>query len=225
MAEHRRRIASQAGGSVSDDPTVDVGSRRARRRSKARGTATEIHADHGPARLRFAVTRLDAGDRYAVIRAALVQRFGISNRTAERDLARAYAGISAEHEAEAPTIAARIAARVWRLAVAAERRRDGTGALAAYDRLIRLHGLGVERISMSRGGDPCGGLTSEELTILAGLRLSQPPRTVDEARAVLAVLALTPAERNASDTRLAATQTMINDTINQEDGHDEGDEG
>jgi len=110
-----------------------------------RRATSKTSGEHAPQRIATALKLLAEGKRYTEVRGALQAAFRISRATAERDLARAYAEIAAEAEAERPTLAARIADRIWRAMLRAERRKDDYLALAAIDRLVRLYGLGVER--------------------------------------------------------------------------------
>jgi hypothetical protein len=108
--------------------------------------------------------------------ARFVQRSKPLSRSAERDLARAYDEITAEAEAERPTLAARIADRVWRAMLRAERRKDDHLALAAADRLIKLAGLGGERVVIS------GTTNADDLALLEALRLTPAERVQQMAK-------------------------------------------
>ncbi len=151
--------------------TVGDGSRRGRRDQSQTTKPTTKVPQGQPARVAHAVAALDRGDRYCAARDGLVARFGVTPRTAERDLKLAYEAIAAEHAAELPTIAARLSARIWRLALRCEKRRDEGGALAAYAQIAKLVGLGA-----------------------AEHRVVVDPITAQE-RAMLEVLAMTPAQR------------------------------
>jgi len=162
-----------------------VGGKRRKVTRSSSGPAPE----HAPHRARFALTRLDAGDRYSAARAALIAKFGISESTAERDLKAAYQAIADEHAAELPTIAARIAARAWRLAATAERARDVTAALAALALVAKVSGLASAAI---------------EVTTTAADSLLASMRTRGEREAMHQALKMTNAQRQARIDHLRA---------------------
>lgn len=121
------------------EPSVDDGAQVEIAESTVCTSSAVAHA--APVRLAFAVQALERGDRYGAVRAQLVVHFGISVRTAERDLVAAYAEVAAEYAAERPVIAARIGQRAWRLALRAEQTGDTHGALAALALVAKVAGL------------------------------------------------------------------------------------
>jgi len=86
--------------------------------------------DHVPQRLLFALERIDAdGMRYTAVRRAIIQKFGVSDSTAETDIKRAYDVIAQAAAAEAPQLAARVTAKLWDVAMKAEAAADSTVGL------------------------------------------------------------------------------------------------
>lgn len=127
-------------------PSEGEGGTPSPRRSRRGRTPSNAAPDHAPHRVVAALKLLAEGERYTEVRSALQSKFQISRATAERDLARAYSEIALAADAERPTLAARISDRIWRLGLRAERRRDDHLALAAYQALAKLIGVGGERV-------------------------------------------------------------------------------
>ena len=124
-----------------------------------------------PQRVRFALQLLDSGLRYNEVRRQVREKFKISKATAEKDIKRAYARIATEDEKERPQLAARISARLWRLAASAERAERYDAAVSALARLAKLHGL-----EAPKKHHVTGGVTEEQKQLLAALSLTPVER-------------------------------------------------
>jgi hypothetical protein len=202
-ADARSAVAAEVDRTSQRDGAADASRRRARRSFSSRASG-----DHAPQRLAAALKLLAAGERYTNARDALMAKFSISRATAERDLARAYAEIAAEAEAERPTLAARIADRVWRLGLRAERRKDDHLALAAYQSLAKLVGVGAERVVVE-STDAAARAHIEAmhfaLTLTPAQRANEKRKSIEQLRALGVDV----------DARLRAKQTKEGD-------HDEG---
>lgn len=199
------------------------------KRRKPAGTASALEVDHAPARVRFAVARLDAGDRYCATRDAIVARFRVGERTAERDIERAYQLIAAELESERPTLAARIFGRAWRLALGAEKRRDTFAAIGALTLASKVAGIMLDKpatIEVSPAGSFAAMFTAkperDALTCAVGLTNAQRLAELDRLRADPDLAAdATEAEPNTDAAISVEAALGMNPTIDDEGDTDD----
>lgn len=95
----------------------------------------------GPQRVDAALDLLSAGVRYRQVAAALAERFRVTVRQAERDIARAYTALAEEDKESRPQRKAKLRAFLWRQARKAEGASDFRASVAAAVALSRLDGL------------------------------------------------------------------------------------
>jgi hypothetical protein len=98
-------------------------------------------ADPAPQRVNAAVDLLCGGLRYRQVVAELEQRFGISDRQAERDIARAYEALAEDEKESRPQRKGKLRAFLWRQARLASTASDFRASVAAAVALSRLDGL------------------------------------------------------------------------------------
>lgn len=134
-------------------------------------TSSGVPIPPAPQRVRFALQLLDEGLRFNECRRRVMDHFKVCKATAEKDIKRAYARIANEDEKEKPQLAARISARLWRIAASAERKEDFNAAVSALARLSKIHGLEApKRVSVT------GGVTEEQKQLLAALAMTPADR-------------------------------------------------
>jgi hypothetical protein len=132
---------------------------------------TELHQLAMRKRLKRCLELLETGMLYSRVMEAIQSEFNVVQRTAERDLARAYEAIAAEEETELKSRAARCGRALWRVAHKAEAEGDYRGAIAGYGRLATVLGMDKPReIKVS------GGMTLEQRALLDALQLTPAER-------------------------------------------------
>jgi hypothetical protein len=117
---------------------------------------TEIRAQR-------ALELLSAGNTYRQVAAELVRQFGISMRTAERDLARAQQVLVQEHKAERPALRAKLETRLWRLSKVAEEDGQYGAAIRALYVIGRFNG--IDQVQVAAAADP----ETEEVLRMTGV--------------------------------------------------------
>lgn len=164
-----------------DSPPVDlgVGDLPPATERDLQRLAAAVEEDDGSERAHLAIQRrvkrclalLDLGLSYSRTMEQIQEEFGVVQRTAERDLARAYEAIAKEEGDELPQRAARVSRGVWRVTHKAEQAQDWKAAIAGYKQLASFYGMDApKKVQLS------GGISPEQQALLDALQLTPTER-------------------------------------------------
>ncbi len=135
-----------------------------KRPKKVRKTGSGKAIPPAPHRVLYAARALSRVG-YSATRNAIMQRWGVSDTTAEKDIAHAYKQLADDAEAERPKLRARETARMTRVAAAAEREGEYNAAVQASARIAKINGLDVDVVSV-------GGVTPEQQAMLQAMAMT-----------------------------------------------------
>lgn len=122
-------------------------------------------------RVAFALDELDEGTTYAKIVGLIMGEFGVTERTAERDMTRAYIVMGQAAGPDLEQRAARAERSLWRVAAKAEKDGDWKAAIGGFGRIASIYGMDApKKVQVS------GGMTVEQSALLGALQLTPTER-------------------------------------------------
>lgn len=107
---------------------------------------------YAPERVEFCCELASRGMRPGQITSAVSRKWGVTRRTAEKDLAKARELLAWSLRQNAEEYAGALEAALWRVARKAEETGEFSAAVSAMRELSRLRGLGAARVAVEHSG-------------------------------------------------------------------------